>query len=247
MSRAGRSEIFGRTVLGLLFCLALSVRAQSPKDTTGQPRSFRNDLSDNVFQAAPNLPAGLRRVAVLPIAWEGAQSDLSEGCEMFTPILSAELVNSRKFEVISVMPEDLRRRTGRLSWTGAEILPADFLDSMQRVYGCDAVLFCQLSTFRAYAPLAVGWRMKLVDVRTGQILWAVDNVFDAEDGVTLNEARRENSGGPWFLRDQSGDWKLANSPRQFGRFALCQTLSTLPKRQKMVKVLASTVDVPDRR
>jgi len=53
----------------------------------------------------------------------------------------------------------------------AEILPPDFLDSLQRVYGCDAVLFCELSTFRAYAPLAVGWRMKLVDVRTRQILW----------------------------------------------------------------------------
>jgi hypothetical protein len=127
---------------------------------------------------------------VLPLARDESHVDLSSGCETLDPILQSELVKTKKFEVVAASPEMLRTLTGRLAWTGAEILPSDFFGSLQRAYGCDAVLFCQLTTFRAYAPLAVGWRMKLVDARTQKIIWAADEIFDAGEPAVAKDAEQ---------------------------------------------------------
>jgi hypothetical protein len=209
----------------------------------------QDSKSQNAFAASPILPKYLKRVVVLPLVCGESRVDLSSGCEMLDPILQAELVKTKKFEVIPASTEMLRSLTGRSGWTGAEILPSDFFDSLQRAYGCDAVLFCQLTAFRAYAPLAVGWRLKLVDVRTQKIIWAADEVFDAGEPVVAKGAeqfqkQQQNAHGetksllktllnyadrqpPSALEDQ---WAILNSPRYFGQYSAVKLLETLPER-----------------
>jgi hypothetical protein len=185
---------------------------------------------DNTFAYLRYLPPTLRRVAVLPLVSENSRGDLPEGCEALSPVLLDELNKTKKFEVVSISAEELRSHTGRTGWAGTEILPADFFDSLQNSCGCDAVLFCQLTVFRGYAPLAVGWRFKLVDVRSRQILWAADEVFDAGQPAVLNAAFHYQTAE---LHDCKNDgWALQNSPRQFGQYAAAQLLATLPARQR---------------
>jgi hypothetical protein len=191
---------------------------------------------DNVFVYPAVLPADLKRVAVLPLACEEANSDLTDGCETLNSILQAQLIKTKKFELVPVNPEILRNRTSRTAWTGTEVLPPDFFDSLRRVYGCDAVLFCQLTVFRAYAPLAVGWRLKLVDIHTRQTLWAVDEIFDAGQKSVSSGARhyqlapRRLWTDTLFRADSPDDWSMRNSPRQFGEYAVAQLLATMPNR-----------------
>jgi hypothetical protein len=185
---------------------------------------------ENIFTYS-HLPSYFQRVAVLPLACEAARADLPEGSEVLNPILLAELAKTQKFEVVSVNSEMLRSRTGQSGWTGAEVLPSDFFESLRRSYGCDAVLFCQLTVFHAYAPLAIGWRMKMVDTRTRQILWAADEVFDAGQSSVLNGARHYQ-----LAERQSSvpdDWAIRNSPRQFGQYAAAQLTARLPGCQKV--------------
>jgi hypothetical protein len=203
----------------------------------------------NVFVSSPELPKDLKRVLVLPLVGEESRADLSSGCEMLDCVLQAELVKTGRFEVIPASSEMLRSLTGRPGWTGAEVLPADFLNSLQRAYGCDAVLFCQLTEFRAYAPLAVGWRMKLVDVRTQKIIWAADEDFDAgipavAKGAEQFQKQQQNVHGqarsllknllkyadrqPASALDDQ--WSILNSPRYFGQYAAVKLLQTLPER-----------------
>lgn len=211
--------------------------------------SGQDPKSQNVFVSSPVLPKDLKRVVVLPLAGEESRADLSGGCEMLDCVLQAELIKTGKFEVIRAGSERLRSLTGRPGWTGAEVLPADFLNSLQKAYGCDAVLFCQLTTFRAYAPLAVGWRMKLVDVRTQKIIWVADEIFDAgvpavAKGAEQFQAQQQNVHGKTrsllasllkyadrqprsALDDQ---WSILNSPRYFGQYAAEKLLQTLPER-----------------
>jgi hypothetical protein len=197
------------------------------------PEEYR---PDNVFLYPSVLPADLKRVAVLPLACEEPHGDLMDGCEILNPILHSELIKTKKFEVISVGPDILRNRTGRPAWTGTEILPRNFFDSLHRVYGCDGVLFCQLTVFRAYAPLAVGWRLKLVDIHTQQTLWAADEVFDAGQKSVLRGARHYQSPQRRFWTEAlfgtgaPDDWYIRNSPRQFGEYAVAQLLATMPNR-----------------
>ncbi len=212
--------------------------------------AFGQDIkSQNVFSASPILPKDLKRVAVLPLTCEKSRADLASGCEILDPILQAELVKTKKFEVVSAGSEMLRSLTGQPGWTGAEVLPTNFFDSLQRTYGCDAVLFCQLTMFHAYEPLAVGWRMKLVDATTKKIIWAADLVFDASDPAVVkgaeqfqkqqqnvhgetesllkNLARVADRQPPSVLDDQ---WMILNSPRCFSQFSAVKLLQTLPER-----------------
>ena len=184
---------------------------------------------ENIFTYA-HLPSNFQRVAVLPLAYEAPRADLPEGCEALTPVLLTEVAKTKKFEVVSVNSDMLRSCTGQSGWTGAEVLPADFFESLRRSYGCDAVLFCQLTVFHPYAPLAVGWRMKMVDTRTRQILWAADEVFDAGQPSVLSGARHYQLAE--HRASEADDWGIRNSPRQFGQYAAAQLVARLPGRQK---------------
>ncbi len=176
---------------------------------------------DNVHRGTPRLAPYLRRVAVLPLACASDTVSLEAGRDALQPVLESELIRTKNFEVVKVSPERLRGRTGRTSWTGAEALPAAFFESMRAETDCDAVLFCQLTLFRGYAPLAIGWRMRLVDVHTRQTLWAVDEVFDATEPAVVRGARR-------FDQEPGDGWAILNSPRRFGTYAVSAVLATLP-------------------
>jgi hypothetical protein len=186
----------------------------------------RDYRPDNVFSCPAELLLGLQRVAVLPLAAESKDADLPAGCEMLGPVLHDALVRTKRFEVVSVSPDDLHHCTGRAAWTGAENLPPDFFEALRRVYGCDAVMFCELTVFHAYAPLAVGWRLKLVDARTRQILWSADEIFDASQPSVLKGAKH-------FQRRESpavDEWAMLNSPRQFGRYSAATLLAGMPEK-----------------
>jgi hypothetical protein len=231
------------------------VMAGCTTSVIGAPPAWQNSKPPegfkpgNVFISTPVLPAELKRVLVLPLACEPADGDLSDGCKMLNSILRAELIKAGRFEVVSADSETLSRCTGRLGWTGAEALPDNFFGTLKRVYGCDAVLFCQLTVFRANAPLAIGWRLKLADAQTHKILWAADEVFDAADSAVAKNAQEfqkheqpsrkisinlfdvlsfcTGADTPSALNDQ---WTILHSPRYFGRYSLETLLQTLPQR-----------------
>ena len=185
---------------------------------------------DNIFLAGGKLPGDLKRVAVLPVACDRRQTDLAAGRDALEPVLFAELIKAKHFEVVRISREELWRLTGRADWTGEDVLPANILDALKKESGCDAVLFCELTEFRAYPPLAVGWRLKLVDVRGGKTLWAGDEHFDAGDPAVIAGARLYQRRAQVVLDDNSGGWLAVNSPRQFGRYSIDSVLGTLPVR-----------------
>lgn len=210
---------------------ALSGVMASAQDAPAQVEVSSHDCRpDNVFAYPAKLSLDLRRVAVLPLAAETASGDLSEGCTALGPVLLEQLVKTKKFETVAVDAAVLRQATGQASWTGTETLPPDFLPFLHREYGCDAVLFVELTAYRAYAPLAVGWRFKLVDVRSGQIVWAADELFDAAEPAVYHASQRFSGQRLKWPFGHEENWLAANSPRQFGRYSATVLLGTLPER-----------------
>jgi len=185
---------------------------------------------NNVCSAAPVLPPTLRRVVVLPLACNAQPPDLSDGRDALDPILRSELVRAKRFEVVPVCGADLQRFTGSDTWDGSEALPPHLLEWLRDNYDCDAVLFCRLTEFHAYPPLAVGWRMKLVDVRSQRILWAADEQFDAGQPPVRNSAACFAFENEASMGGSSDEWLVRNSPRRFGQYAAAQLLATLPRR-----------------
>jgi hypothetical protein len=230
MSEAGRHFPLLAAALRLWATVALSsllagCAGLSPRKLTLGP----GYQPANVFTWSTTLPAGLKRVAILPVASMDA-NDLPAGREALEPILQAELFKLGTFEVVFPNPESLRAHTGRVSWNSEDELPPAFFSSLRESTGCDAVLFCRLTTFHAYAPLVVGWRMRLVEVNRQVTLWATDEVFDAGKSSVRNGARRYQLDEIACARTAPDDWSILNSPRQFGQYATASLLATLPHR-----------------
>jgi hypothetical protein len=200
----------------------------------GDPMASRLRAADvpaeNVYAQPPKLLASLQRVALLPIASATQLADLPEGCEEMTPILLDELVRTKKFEVVPVKPLDLRFSTGTARWTGAESMPTNFFPTLQRRTGCDAVLFCELTEFKAYPPLVMGWRFKLVDVRTTAILWAADEVFDEHNPILAQKKTIFKKISDKLTHLDEEAWVAETSPQVFGHKSLSAVLKTLPER-----------------
>jgi hypothetical protein len=186
-------------------------------------RSYR---PENIHCPAELLPATIRRIAVLPLAG-AAEAATIRGCATLTPVVYEELCKSKRFEASQISPATLLRLSGRPSWGGGEPLPAEFFDTLREVAGCDAVLFQELTVFRPFTPVAVGWRFKLVDARTREILWATDEVFDAAQPRVAAGARRFELAFPWLEQD---NWSDTHSPSRMGRYSAATLLATLPGR-----------------
>jgi hypothetical protein len=183
----------------------------------------------NIYRKETSLPARIKRVAVLPLA-AGDSPMLGAGVDSLQSILRSELLKSKRFELTPVSPEQLRQLTGQQTWRPDEKLPADFFDRLNEATGCDAVLFCQLTHYQPYQPLAIGWKFALVENTGSQIYWSADEVFDAGDPRVACAARSYYGQTIRAEKVMSDDSLGLLPPRRFGQFSLNALLATLPAR-----------------
>ncbi len=184
----------------------------------------------NVFLDVPSLPVNIRRVAVLPVTCDESSYDTTEGRALLEPVLTAELIKTKKFEVVPANADFLKIRTGHEDWGSEDTLPPEFFALIRESSGCDAVLFARLTVFRPYPPLMVGWRLRLVEAQTRKTIWAADEVFDAGQSEVENGARRHQLTQG---RDPAGApdvWFVQTSPSQFGGYTAATLFATLPAR-----------------
>ncbi len=184
----------------------------------------------NVTRLAEVLPDTIRRVAILPIPRSRTDSNQAAGADALEPEFRAELHKLKKFEVIPVSPEKLHVLTGGTDWAADDRLPADFFERLRQATGCDAIIFLSLTTFRAYPPLQVGWKARLVDCEKHLTWWAVDEVFDAGGNAVaaaaVGFANRELN-----LPESAADGAaVLRSPRRFGQYTANAIVNTLPGR-----------------
>ena len=112
-------------------------------------------------------------------------------------------------------------------------LPQDFLQKVRDEFGCDAVMFSVLTQYRPYPPLAVGWKLRLVDAVDGQTWWTSDEVFDATDDKVAVGARKfqeknmKYNGAIPALQDTH---TVLLVPRQFGMYTARAVVETMPVR-----------------
>ncbi len=60
----------------------------------------------------------------------------------------------------------------------------DQLAAIRKTLKCDAVLVGTISQFRPHPHMAIGLHLKLVDLRDGKLLWALEQVWDNSDKTT---------------------------------------------------------------
>jgi hypothetical protein len=224
------TTIRGRHGVAILPSLAGVLLSAGCGTIGGGPGSGPAYQPSNVHRAAEQLPPTLKRVAMLPLAVSAPATDADMIRESLEPILHAELGKLTRFEIRLVKPESLQLWTGKPRWTTADPLPPDFFQRLRQETGCDGVLFAQVTTYRAYPPLVLGWQWQLVDVEGPNIWWAVDEVFDAGEPAVANGARRYHLAHATTPRSMTDPGAILNSPRHFGRYTANALVATCPGR-----------------
>lgn len=173
------------------------------------------------------LPAYLTRVAVLPCYYSDQDSSLLGYAD---EIFHQELAKQRLFETVIVSPAKLKALFGISRLYSADELPENFLSTVASATGAGGVLFVDLHAYRPYRPLSLGVRAKLVDLRSSDFLWAIDETFDSGRAEILNSANRFQRSSQVHNLSGRTSGSVLSSPRAFAKYVAFTAFSTLPKR-----------------
>jgi len=173
------------------------------------------------------LPRDLQRVALMPVFFSEYDSQvdgyLDENFE-------AGLARQRRFEVVSVSRDELKHWIGETQVDSSKPLPMELFPLIQHHIGAQAVIFVEIQHFNHYQPISVGIRAKLVDLSSGEILWAVDDIYNSGEPAVLQGAQHFHEANSQNTIPDKLDKSYLNSPRRFTQFVAASLFQTLPNR-----------------
>ena len=195
----------------------------------------------NVYTSPDGLPANLQRVAVMPLVPGRGNRSAERGVPLIQQLFTEELSRARIFDVVTLTPDRLDTLIGVQALYSDSRLPVEFISKIKEETGCQAVLFAELTTFRAYPPMAVGWKLHLFDLETEELVWAADEVFDAGQATVANALRRHIREKLSPNNASATQLLVLDSPREMARFSLGELIGTFS--QKNPKVTLKSADV----
>ena len=173
------------------------------------------------------LPTYFNRVAVLPNFHNDTSATiLSYSDEIFLK----ELSKVGLFETVPVSTEFCKKHFGSERLSSSQSLPENLLKVLIEEYGANGIMFIDLHSFNSYRPISLGVRAKLVDLKSGEFMWAIDESIDAGDASVMASANAYQRGK--YVQAISNETRnsILQSPRLFSKFVAFSIFQTLPKR-----------------
>ncbi len=173
------------------------------------------------------LPTYFNRVAVLPCFHADPDSPL---LDYIDDVFHQELAQERIFETIRISTDQMRRLFGLGRISSSSDLPENFLRTLNEQTGANGVLFVDLDSYRPYRPMSLGVRAKLVDLKSGEFMWAIDETFDAgHAGVIVGASMFQEKAQVRALSSKTSG-SVLHSHRVFSKYIASTVFSTLPMR-----------------
>jgi hypothetical protein len=181
--------------------------------------------------------ATVSRVVLLELENQSTQTELGD---QLTRSLADGLSKRHLFAVRTVYRSDELWTT--LNLDNITAYSYEDLASISESLKADAVVFGTIKRYTSYPHMLMALHLKMVNVRNGELIWAIEEVWDSTDkNVELRMKR-------YFSNEmrtgyQPLNWELLiTSPRAFNKFVVYEVISTLPElSDKAVKM------VPDER
>lgn len=188
------------------------------------------------------LPSYFNRVVFIPCYHEDNDSPV---LNFIDDVFNQELSQERIFEIIRFSPSQMKKTFGIERVSSSGNLPENFLRKLESLTQSNGVLFVDIHSFRPYRPMSLGVRAKLVDIKSGEFMWAIDETFDAGHASVIMGSRvfQEESQVRALSAKTSGS--VLQSPRIFAKYVASATFSTLPLRQwkKIVAIMFKLAQV----
>tara|TARA_B100000212_G_scaffold342288_1_gene328651 strand:+ start:3033 stop:3686 length:654 start_codon:yes stop_codon:yes gene_type:complete len=173
------------------------------------------------------LPTYFNRVVVLPCYHADPDSPL---LDYIDNVFHQELAQERIFETIRMSTNQMRKLFGLERISSSSDLPENFLRTLEEQTGANGVLFLDLDSYRPYRPMSLGVRAKLVDLKSGEFMWAIDETFDAgHAGVIVGASMFQEKAQVRALSSKTSG-SVLHSPRVFSKYIASTVFSTLPMR-----------------
>jgi len=211
------------TLLGICLSLLLSCRKHTPETALRSAKAFE---PQNLYPVE-RLPVYFNRVVVLPAFIEGNPHNLTEYIdEVFSKQLSKEGI----FEIVRLSESSCMKLFGQKRLSSSQNLQEDFLSILEYETGANGVLFIDLHSFSPYRPMSIGVRSKLVDLKSGDFVWAIDETFDVGNISVLAGAQQFQGEHVFNSLSQKTKGSVSQSPRAFCHYVAHTLFKTLPRR-----------------
>lgn len=64
------------------------------------------------------------------------------------------------------------------------------MNSIREMTNCDGVLIGNITEFKPYPHMTIGLRLKLTDLKDGQLIWAIEQVWNSSDKYTQKRIKK---------------------------------------------------------
>ena len=173
------------------------------------------------------LPLYFNRVVVMPCSYEGNAPNILEFAD---DLVNQELAQARLFETVRLSTHDCKRLFGKERLSSADSLPDNFFELLKSETQANGVLFVDIQNFQPYRPLSLGVRAKLVDLNSGDFMWAVDETIDSAHASVIASAQIYQHRNHVRALSQKTSGSVLQSPRNFTKFVAHMLFSSLPTR-----------------
>ena len=164
----------------------------------------------------------ISRVALVELQNDSSYPQISAD---ITGALFRALQKKQIFGLTIVRQDDPSWRSLQLEQDATYTL--DQILAIRQTLKCDGVLVGTVTEFRPYPRMAVGLRLKLLDLRDGQLLWALEQVWDSADKETEDRIKKYFKSVKRSASAPSQEWLASVSPLEFIKFVSYEAAGTL--------------------
>jgi hypothetical protein len=101
------------------------------------------------------------------------------------------------------------------------------LSTIRKTLNCDAVLIGTVTGYKPYPHMIIGLRLKLIDLADGQILWALEQIWDTTDKTTENRIKSYYSNRDFMGSTTLREKLVTISSLRFVKFVAYEIAETL--------------------
>lgn len=162
------------------------------------------------------------RVALIELDNDSAFPQISVDV---TEALFQELQKKQLFGLSVIRQTDPAWRSLQLDMDTTYTL--EQLSAIRTTLRCNAILIGTVTRFKPYPHMVIGLRLKLIDLDNGQLLWALEQIWDTTDKTTEKRIKNYYSDHR-FVGLTTSQGKLASvSSLKFVKFTTYETAETL--------------------
>jgi len=215
------SNLVALVLLGFLF--VTGCRRFEEEKIVAQAEPF---VPTNLYPIE-RLPKYFNRVVVLPCYYHDQDSPILGYVD---EIFHQELSQERIFETIRLSSYQMKEHFGVERVDSSKPLPENFLRKLEELTAANGVLFVDLDSYRPYRPLSLGVRSKLVDLKSGEYMWAIDETFDSGHANVIAGANVFQKSSQVRAISSKTAGSTLHSPRIFSKYVASTCFSTMPSR-----------------